>query len=59
MSFLNTFRGRLIVFNVLVAIAFVVMTLRNLENVDIVGVILLAMLPLASYVLLRKYSETI
>lgn len=57
MSTAGSFRIRLLLFNLLVLLIFVIASLRNLKKPGLLDLLVLVLLPMVSYILLKKYEE--
>lgn len=57
MSIAISFRRKLLLFNILVLLVFLVAILRNIKKPNLIDVAILISLPIVSYVLLKKYEE--
>lgn len=58
MSLYNPLAKRLILFNILVALAYIAIVSRGFENPNALDIVLLMTLPIASYILLKKQYDS-
>lgn len=58
MSSFNSSRARIVIFNILVLIIYVFTVVKNAKELHILDIILLATVPLISYLFVKKYTET-
>lgn len=57
MSFLRSIQIKLIVFNLIMFIIFLIIVLKNVKRPDMFDIILLIILPMTSYALIKRCLE--
>lgn len=54
---LNTIWGKVIVFNIMVFLLYIVMIFTNTKKVNLTDIVLITILMFASYILVKRYEE--
>lgn len=59
MSFLSSLRRKLVLFNILVLAIYIATLLKDLKKPSLYDLAILTALPIATYIFLKKYTETL
>lgn len=57
MNVFGTLRGKIVLFNIIIASIFLIILFNDSKKLNVIDVLLITILPLISYVLIKRYEE--